>query len=255
MPADRRPGRAQQRFRDRGADPDRHRRLRPVAGADRLHPDRGPGLSAGRRAIARRRRARPHPDACSTGSARSPARQPGVDQVITIAGISALDNSSSLANAGVAYIDPEGLERARHGRGPALAVRRPEREAVGDRGSADPGDPAAADPGHRQRRRLCHAGRAARRQFRFRQAAGHHRRDRRQCADAKRVAARQFVVPLDGAAIRRRGRPRSRRRRCMSRPTRSSRRCRPIWARPTSTSSTSSAAPSRSMPRRMRSSA
>src|SRR4029453_12340010 len=31
-------------------------------------------------------------------------KSPGVDQVITIAGISALDNSSSLANAGVAYL-------------------------------------------------------------------------------------------------------------------------------------------------------
>ena len=31
-------------------------------------------------------------------------KTPGVDQVITIAGISALDNSSSLANAGVAYL-------------------------------------------------------------------------------------------------------------------------------------------------------
>jgi hydrophobic/amphiphilic exporter-1 (mainly G- bacteria), HAE1 family len=32
------------------------------------------------------------------------AKTPGVDQVMTIAGISALDNSSSLANAGVAYL-------------------------------------------------------------------------------------------------------------------------------------------------------
>src|SRR6185312_8085860 len=31
-------------------------------------------------------------------------KHPGVDQVISIAGISALDNSSSLANAGVAYL-------------------------------------------------------------------------------------------------------------------------------------------------------
>lgn len=31
-------------------------------------------------------------------------KQPGVEQVVTIAGISALDNSSSLANAGVAYL-------------------------------------------------------------------------------------------------------------------------------------------------------
>ena len=29
---------------------------------------------------------------------------PGVDQVVTIAGISALDNSATLANAGVAYV-------------------------------------------------------------------------------------------------------------------------------------------------------
>ena len=51
-------------------------------------------------------------------------KTPGVDQVITIAGISALDKSSSLANAGVAYVDPEGVERARQGRGSAVAVRR-----------------------------------------------------------------------------------------------------------------------------------
>ena len=31
-------------------------------------------------------------------------KTPGVEQVISIAGISALDNSSSLANAGVAYL-------------------------------------------------------------------------------------------------------------------------------------------------------
>jgi HAE1 family hydrophobic/amphiphilic exporter-1 len=42
-------------------------------------------------------------------------KTPGVDQVITIAGISALDSSSSLANAGVAYLLKEGAraERAR----------------------------------------------------------------------------------------------------------------------------------------------
>ena len=127
--------------------------------------------------------------------------------MITIAGISALDNQLQPRQCRRRLSDPEGVERARPGRGSALAVRRVEREAVGDPGSADPGDPAAADPGHRQRRRLRHAGPAARRQFRFRQAAGHHRRDRRQCADAKRAAARQLVVPLDGAAVRRRGRP------------------------------------------------
>jgi HAE1 family hydrophobic/amphiphilic exporter-1 len=43
--------------------------------------------------------ARAHP-----GQRDHQARPAGVDQVITIAGISALDNSSSLANAGVAYL-------------------------------------------------------------------------------------------------------------------------------------------------------
>jgi len=46
------PGCAQQYLGDRRADPDRRRRLRPVAGADRLYPDRGPGLSARCRATA-----------------------------------------------------------------------------------------------------------------------------------------------------------------------------------------------------------
>ena len=54
-PADRPAGRAQQYFGHLRADPDRHRRLWPVAGADRLHSDRGSGLSPGRRATARRR--------------------------------------------------------------------------------------------------------------------------------------------------------------------------------------------------------
>ena len=43
------------------------------------------------------------PSACSTRSARSPAR-PRVDKVIAISGVSALDNNSTLANAGVAYV-------------------------------------------------------------------------------------------------------------------------------------------------------
>jgi hypothetical protein len=103
--------------------------------------------------------------------------------------------------------DPEGVERARAGRGSALAVRRIERKAVRDRGGADPGGPAAADPGYRQCRRLCDAGPAPRRQFRLQQVAGDHRRDRRQCVDAERAAAGEFAVPLDGAAVRHRGGP------------------------------------------------
>jgi hydrophobic/amphiphilic exporter-1 (mainly G- bacteria), HAE1 family len=46
------------------------------------------------------------------------AKTPGVDQVITIAGISALDNNASLANAGVAYIILK--DWSRRGRGEDL---------------------------------------------------------------------------------------------------------------------------------------
>ena len=51
------------------------RRLRHVAGGDRLPADRGPGLSARRRAAARRRRARPHPGDAAAGGARSPRKR------------------------------------------------------------------------------------------------------------------------------------------------------------------------------------
>ena len=44
------------------------------------------------------------PSVCLTQVSEITGKAPGVDQVITIAGISALDNSSSLANAGVAYL-------------------------------------------------------------------------------------------------------------------------------------------------------
>ena len=75
--ADRPHGRAQQSVGHRGADPDRHRRLRPVAGADRLYSDRGSGLFAGGRAVARRRVARPHPARARPGQRNVPARRPG----------------------------------------------------------------------------------------------------------------------------------------------------------------------------------
>ena len=80
------------------------RRLRHVAGGHRLPADRGPGLPARRRAAARRRRARPHARRHCSRRRASPRRRRGVDKVITIAGVSALDNNSTLANAGVAYI-------------------------------------------------------------------------------------------------------------------------------------------------------
>ena len=46
---------------------------------------------------------------------RAQLRRQGVDQVIAISGISALDNSSSLANAGVAYLIWLAVATLRHG--------------------------------------------------------------------------------------------------------------------------------------------
>ena len=67
-------------------------------------PDRRPGLRAGRR--------RSCPTAPPSGRTQQVMDQvtkialgvPGVDQVIAISGISVLDNSATLANAGVAYV-------------------------------------------------------------------------------------------------------------------------------------------------------
>jgi hypothetical protein len=74
----------------------------------------------------------------------------------------------------------QGLERARQGRGAALAVQDAERFACCDRGSRHPGVAAAADPRGRQRCRLHHADRAARWQLRSCQAAKRHQCDRHQ---------------------------------------------------------------------------
>ena len=140
-------------------------------------------------------------------SAKSPARRPGVDQVITIAGISALDNSSSLANAGVAYLILK--EWSARGKGEdlrSLFVGLNEKLSVIEEARILVIPPPPIQ-GIGNAAGFAMQVAAARRQFRLRQAAGDHRRDRRQCADAKRAAARQFVVPLDGAAVRRRGGP------------------------------------------------
>ena len=147
------------------------------------------------------------PSACSTGSAKSPARRPGVEQVISIAGISALDNSSSLANAGVAYL----ILKEWSERGPGQDLRslfvglNEKMAAIAEARILVMPPPPIQGIGNA-------AGFAMQVELRdgnsdFGKAAGHHRRHRRQCADPKRAAARQFAVPLDGAAVRRRRRP------------------------------------------------
>jgi len=96
--ADRSPGRAQQSICYRSPHPDRSRRLRPVAGADRLHSDRGSGYLLVGGAAARWCCARPHPARARSGQRTSPAK-PRASISRHHCGISALDNSSSLANA------------------------------------------------------------------------------------------------------------------------------------------------------------
>ena len=98
--------------------------------------------------------------------------------------------------------DPEGLERAqaRQRRRSALGVRQSAGRAGQAAGRGGPGADSAADPGHRQRQRFHHAGRAARRQLRLRQAADDDpdHREGRQYAD--RPAAAQHDVPRRRAA-------------------------------------------------------
>ena len=129
-PADRPAGRAQQSLRDLRADPDRHRRLWPVTGADRLHSDRGPGLSAGRRATARRRGARSYP-ACARSGQRNirqgAGRRSGHHHCRHLGARQLVEPRQCRRRLS----DPEGVERARPGPGPALAVRRVERKTVG----------------------------------------------------------------------------------------------------------------------------
>ena len=223
-----------------------------VARADRLSADRGPGLSAGRGPAARRRFARrARKRRCEQVSAiaqkddeRRPRHQPSpAFRRSTTAPRSPMPASPmSCSRIGASAPICARCFRRLTQRRSARSMRRVDRAA------------AAADPGHRQCRRLHHAGRIARRQHRFRQAAKHHQYHGRQRAIAKRAAARLDLVPRRRAATRASRSTASRRRRCTCRSTRCSRRWRPISARPMSTSSTNSAACSRSMRRPMRSS-
>ena len=94
-------------------------------------------------------------------------KTPGVDQVVTVAGISPLDNSASLANAGVAYVTLKPWSQRGKGQDLlSLFIGMNQAMQAGD-GRARAGGAAAADPGHRQRVRLHHAARTARRQLRL----------------------------------------------------------------------------------------
>ena len=105
----------------RRAPADRPRRLGPDPAADRLPADRGPGLRPDRRAAARRRLAGAHRRGDGAGSAHMPKETPGVDQVLTIGGISVLDNSATPAQCRRRLRGAQGLGRARQGEGPGPA--------------------------------------------------------------------------------------------------------------------------------------
>ncbi len=123
--------------------------------------------------LAGRRGARADAAGAGRGDQDRAARTPGVDQVIAISGISVLDNSATLPNAGVAYVVLKdwSLRKPRQRRRPALGLLQPAGRAGQAAGCGGVGHHSAADPGHRQRQRLHHAGRVARRQLRLRQAA------------------------------------------------------------------------------------
>ena len=135
------------------------------------------------------------------------SKTPGVEQVITIAGISALDNSSSLANAGVAYLILK--EWSARGAGQdlrSLFVGLNEKlSAIEEARILVIPPPPIQGIGNA-------AGFAMQVQLRdgnsdFGKLQAITGAIVANAPDAKRAAARQFVVPLDGAAVRRRGRP------------------------------------------------
>ena len=92
---------------------------------------------------------------------RSPSEIPGVEHVVTISGVSILDNRASLANAGVAFVVLKDWDARLKEQGQDLLsiLRAPQRRLQVDPRSLLLRVPAAADPGHRQRRRLHDAGR------------------------------------------------------------------------------------------------
>ena len=125
---------------------------------------------------------RAHAEGDGPGRRRSRKQTPGVDQVVTIAGISPLDNSASLANAGVAYMTLKPWSERGKGQDLlSLFIGMNKAMRAGD-GRARAGRAAAADPGRRQRVGLHHAARTARRQLRLHQAADARQRDGRRPA-------------------------------------------------------------------------
>ena len=192
----------------------RRRGLGADARADRVPAGRGPRLSDRQRATARRRLEGAHRRGHATESRGSPGKLPGVEHVVTVSGVSVLDNMASLANAGVAFVVLKDWDVRLKQKGQDLRSiyqhlePRPARRAAGRRVRA----PAAADPGHRQRQRLHHAGRDQERRFRLCAAAepGRHRDQERQLpiGSAAGWARRSGPVPRSSTSSSTASRPR-----------------------------------------------
>ena len=97
--------------------------------------------------------------------------QPGVEKVVAIAGLAALNDSASLSNAGVAYVILKDWDRARKRRRPARPLQGPVGARQKHQRRHRAGHSAAGHPGHRQRRRRHHESRDPRRLVRLRQVA------------------------------------------------------------------------------------
>ncbi len=101
---------------------------------------------------------------------------PGVDRVIAISGLSALDNFADLSNAGVSFVVLKPWDqRSKAKKTDILSIAEHLQAALN---AAPDGQPfcraAAANPGYRQRRRIADAARAARRQLRLSEARQRH---------------------------------------------------------------------------------
>ncbi len=134
---------------------------------------------------------------------------PGVEHVVTVSGILHPRQPGEPRQRRRRLRRPQGLGRAPQGAGTGCPLdrpapeRRPARRAGSDRIRA----PSAADSGHRQRRRLHHAGRAQKRQFRLRPASEPDQRRRRGWQRAILPTEGRHDLPGGRAAVLRQGRP------------------------------------------------
>ena len=127
---------------------------------------------------------------------------PGVEHVVTVSGVSVLDNLATLANAGVAFVVLKDWDARlkEPGQDVRTILGRLNQATAGRAASFRLRTPPAADPGHRQCRRLLHAGRTQERKFRLRSASNSDQRRSRQRQRAILAPARRHHVPRRRAA-------------------------------------------------------